>query len=361
MNAELSRRMRIARALCIGFMLFAHISPGAEELDYQQFGYRPFDVVRFILSDIFGRASTPLLSIIGGYLAVLSCKRDSYPTLIRKRFRTLIVPMVSWNVLAVLVVVASGIFLGRQELIDRFDITAPEWVNLVFALGSPPINTQLAFLRDLFACFLLFPVLRAVARRFPVLLLAALFAWFATDVKLYFVMRPIIPLLFTLGIIVADRGIPTDILDRWAAPIVTSFVVYLVLISAYDVARQLEIITPVDQFAVAHKANFIEIRRFLGALAFWIFAGWLNRDGNRLGDMIARYDPYVFPLFCSHLLVMTALWHLWMPFFGDYYGTWYPVFYAVNPAISIAAAWVWVEAIRREPRGLLVSMFSARA
>lgn len=102
-----SDAVRCARVLCIVFMSYVHlhfdIDPNAE-----------FPLVDALFVETLGRSSVPLLSVISGYFMVGFFQRRQYFEAIIQRAKTLILPMVIWNTIAVLL-------LGQKK--GRFGTT----------------------------------------------------------------------------------------------------------------------------------------------------------------------------------------------------------------------------------------------
>ena len=72
--ASTSLRIRIARPLCIFFMIWVHVNPGVAELNIAEHGVRLADWYRFFFADGVGRTSIGLLAIASGFLAISTAR-----------------------------------------------------------------------------------------------------------------------------------------------------------------------------------------------------------------------------------------------------------------------------------------------
>ncbi len=191
-----SDRIKIARTLCIFFMTFVHVQPGIAENVYDRdTGF--FDIVYFILTRLVGLSSVSLLSVVSGYFIVSSLLKAGTGPLIASKLKTLVVPLVAWNVLMFGLLIAYGLLSGNWR--DMPDATLLGIANAFFAITEWPLVVPLWFLRDLFVCCLFAPLLYAGLRRFPVAtaLVVVVFVVFGKD--LYIMQRPQLLLFFGIG------------------------------------------------------------------------------------------------------------------------------------------------------------------
>ena len=95
-DGSVARRISVLRTLLIMFVVFLHVG-GAPMggFDYAD----PAQFLRFVLQDILGRLAVPTLSVIAGYL-LFSTNLDLTPLrMYKKKFLTLVVPFLVFNVL----------------------------------------------------------------------------------------------------------------------------------------------------------------------------------------------------------------------------------------------------------------------
>ena len=141
-----------------------------------------FWFVSTLLSGVISKAAVPLFYFISGYLffyKVNSFTLSTYYKKIRKRFRTLFVPYIFWNVYAfVIICMAIALFpsmmSGRNYLISEWGIG--DYLNVFWCGGfdKSPINVPLWFVRDLMVTILLSPVIYFLIRNLKYLFLGLL-------------------------------------------------------------------------------------------------------------------------------------------------------------------------------------------
>lgn len=351
-DSLLSQRIRISRVVCIFFMTFVHVHPGWRDVDYATRGIGFFDGVHRFVTDVLGRCAVPLLSIIAGYLLVESLSRQNHGAMILNKIKTLLVPMVLWNVFLVSLVLLYNGITHRVEA--GLPVTWLEWGNAIFAITAPPANQQLAFLRDVFACSVLSPFLIFCARHFPVPALLGLAIVVVTGVKVSLVLNGQVLFFFFIGLVVRlrlGRGID---FSRYATLLVVGFFV----------AAGVRMLTGVLCWQACATVppvllHFIDsATRLMITAAFWQATVYLVRW--RIGSFIARMDRYVFIFFCSHVVVFKGLSPFAEPIFGGYYSPYYPIYFFIQPIIGLAAAIICYEVLLRVHKPLLVLLCGKR-
>jgi fucose 4-O-acetylase-like acetyltransferase len=332
LDSEVSRRIRIARPVCILFMLWAHVNPGIAELDIASHGVRLADIYRSFAADGLARTSIGLLSLISGYLAIRAAKLTPFMGFLRKRARSLVIPMALWSALILLMYLAGeriepGYFARQtgEELAWRH---LPNWL---FGFTDHPANLPLGFLRDLFVCSLLTPVFILGLRKARWAMLAGLFILMVTHLPSPFLGNNI-PLFYALGLLMGMRGAAlTEFVDRHAEKIWMMFLAY----TAAIVTVHFHLLRHPGPLLEDVATGILEIERFFGAAAFWALAGWIARQP--WWERIARLEPFAFFVFCSHLFVTTAAWIGFQALFGGYYHPAYPVFFTLAPVLAYGA------------------------
>jgi len=254
--------IRVARVLCIVFMSYAHLHffklPGAE-----------FPVIESVVVDTLGRSSIPLLSILSGLLMVGFFSRRGWLAASASRFRSLIVPMMLWNFIAVAI-------WGYDSL-----------PNDVLALTSPSKLIYLAFLRDLFVLSLLTPGLIYLARKMPIGLFAAVSILNLGDVTSPLVLRPQIAFFYCLGVLIATN--PIRVPKALAVSLAFAFVGLVMA----------EIWIPEINSRLFDNL----VRRPITAGTFWIASLWLAERSRR----IVQLDNAAFPFFLMHGIIFHAV------------------------------------------------------
>jgi surface polysaccharide O-acyltransferase-like enzyme len=334
-----SEGIRITRVLCIFFVMFVHVWPGTGQFDASR-GVSGWDLTYHVFTDILGRSSVPLLTIVSGWLVARTFR--GWRELVSSRVRSLLVPLALWNAIMVAALLAYS-QVGDAGWAQPQ--TALGWLNAVMALTAEPATVPLAFLRDLFVCVLLAPlILKALETRKPYMagaVMAVALGWFLIAGPTWLLLRPMILVLFTLGIILATfrfdvgRSIVSPLWLGVAALVIgATFAVDIATLSGSQ---------PVQGLA----ADLMDLgRRVAVAYTFWTVA--VTLAGSRLGAKLSGLEPYIFFVFCSHVLVMKAMIPIGREVFGGYYSPLYPAYFFLQPVLSlvigVAACWTLARA-----------------
>lgn len=294
------------------------------------------DDFRWTLMEVFGRSAVPLLGVISGWLVAGSSRTRDWRDHIGRKARTILLPMVLWNAIALLLVSGAAVL---------FDLKAPLpqsgwWVveELFVLTRNPDVNVHMPFLRDLFVCMVAAPLLvRAPsAALLAVAALAALVQVFGLGWPL--LLRPAIMTFFTLGIL-ARR---TDMAERVAAWPLASALVPFALLLAVKIMAEIRgaafLITPMG-------ATLDLAQRLAAAVALWRLS-WVLA-ASPLRSVLMRIEPCAFLLFCVHLIL---IW-LFGPMIGQLTGPLgsplYLVYLVLQPSLVLGATLLLAGALTR--------------
>lgn len=146
------------------------------------------DLVRSFISGTLGRIAVPTFFFISAYL--LFKKNEPYPLTLRKKTRSLLVPYLLWNALIALAFfVCQKIPALRQyfatTIIEELD--AKGWLGLFVGFDHGegrfhPLVYQFWFVRDLFLCVLISPLIKKCVEKLPLATFAALLVLLHIDV-----------------------------------------------------------------------------------------------------------------------------------------------------------------------------------
>lgn len=294
MNTQLSDTIRLARILCILLLVYAHVQPYSAGLPKTLFAQ---EGVIYFLRLLLGQGSVPLLSVVSGYLLAKSMSERRYVDEFKNKLFTLIVPLVLWNL----------IYLFKEFLESGMAgvPAASDWPNAVLAISAVPVMMPLYFLRDVFVCFLISPLLLGAVRKAPLLTIAALLinAVLNADGPLF--INSGIPLFFFGGGLLWSRAvaIPTNGLPK--AVVATSVVVLVAL----SVAPIYGYAPPGWSLSLPHSTVYgaAAIALFAASsLVFWHAACLLR--SHPLGHFLMRYEPIAFFIFCVHGMAAGVWW-----------------------------------------------------
>ena len=332
-HAEKERRSRaigIARVLCILGVVYVHAWTGLGGEGLAQARGTFQETLRWVLMELFGRSAVPLLGMISGWLVMASPRTRDARRHVARKARTILLPMVAWNALALVLVSGSAWLLVLPAPVPR----SFAWVvqELLMPVGNPDINVQMPFLRDLFVCMLLAPLLvRAPTRLLAGVVLLAASAQVCAPVWALgwpLLLRPSILAFFALGMLARRAGMAERVAALPPARAALPFAVLL------PVKLALELRLP-DAGALPVFVAFDLIVRVSAALAFWRLA-WALAD-RPAGRRILAIEPYSFFLFCAHLIL---IW-LFAPLIGKLTGPLgsplYPLFLLAQPLLVLAA------------------------
>ncbi len=335
-------RIAMARMLCVLCMIFVHVPNGqsvAAVYSLTTGGFSAF--LEGFLVEGPGRASAALLSVVSGYLAATTLLKpgSSVWGLYRRRFVSIILPMVFWACVTYLVyfIVSHSrpTFLNdAKTLMDK--------LNIILFLTEMPngATMHLGFLRDLFVCVLLSPLLLPAVQRMAWLLLPLLgiLYIFEHDQASVLILRPLVLFAFSIGIYLATRQVRLDALDRfWPVFVLFAVIATMVILLVNSGVADSTVQSFADRGMEFDETVLYPIGRLFGSLAIWTLIPWLM--GGRLQSWVKRFTPYLFAAFCSHYLMLTLLFFgAWSPLFGGRESTVFVLWFLAAPLVSMAVA-----------------------
>lgn len=343
MTPNESEAIKICRVLCIFFMSYVHVNPGLDSFA----GELPVHLALLegVLSDTLGRASVPALSVLGGFLAVTAyARRRNWAVYARERWQTLMIPLISWNAVIILLSVLIWLASGAQTAVLR-ELPRLEWGELpllldrLTAYNYGSATTALGFLRDIFVCSLLVPILLLLLRRTGAVGLALI--WLA-GLTLGFapvVMRPQILMFFCTGIYLALQGNLFSPGLGALGKLLAAMLVPLALVG----------LTPV--FAGEYSGNAAgTLSRVLVSGTFLLVAYGLSRMA--VGSLLARLEPMIYLMFLSHASIMLIFWGVWQKAVGPGLAWPYALFYIGAPLATLFAAVILYRCLALTPASL---------
>ena len=331
-------------------MVYVHAWTGLTGPDLAASDHTAQGLLRWVLSDLFGKAAVPLLSLVSGWLAAGSLERRGAVSFVRGKVRTVVLPMVLWNAIAV-TLVGGAAWLGW---ISGPTPSSWSWVaNELLCLTHPAdIDVQSSFLRDLFVCLLLAPGLRRMELAIQMGVVAVGLAYALSGASFPLLLRPTILVFFVLGMM-ARRS---DALHRASSlPLILLGALYLGL-AIVEVALATHRPPLPTPFGVQSALDVA--LRAAAALFFWAVS-W-RIAASRFADALLALEPYVFLLFCSHLIMMWLAAPLIGLVTGPLGAPLYPLFLIAQPAIALAASVALGRALARWTPGLAEALTGGR-
>lgn len=191
-----SNRINILKTILIILVLFIHNKSF-------QFTNNFFSYFEFLFSKFIATGAVPLFFLLSGYLQELNPKE--YGVLIKKRFKSLGIPYIFWNVVGITI----------YSLIEYIILHDTEFQYISFFLkgisgiGMPegkPYTYQLWFLRDLIILVFSGPIIKKILNNFSFEFLVFSFTLLYLDINLY-VISNVSLFFFSLGMYLGKNKI----------------------------------------------------------------------------------------------------------------------------------------------------------
>lgn len=322
-GARRSDAIAIARVICILGVVYVHAWTGANGEALELLRGTAQENLRWTLMEVFGRSAVPLLGLISGWLVAGSGRTRDWPSHVRRKAKTILLPMVLWNIIAIILV--SG-------AVRTFGLAAPVpqsvwWtIDEIFIITrNPDINVQMPFLRDLFLCMMIAPLLVRLplwgVGMVAVLAAAAQIAGLGPPI----LMRASILFFFAIGMIVRRADVEERIARLPWAVALTPFILFM----AAQLYREMN--------GAAWDADLIRALdltvRVAAAVAFWRIAWGLAASPMR--GTLLRIEPFVFLLFCVHLILIWLGGPLLGHIFGRVGSPLFPIYLLFQPLIVL--------------------------
>jgi succinoglycan biosynthesis protein ExoH len=306
---DTSSRISMLRFVMIFGIVILHTPPYVP-LDLLEPGV--FSLIKAFFQSALFRCTVPVLSFISGYLLFRSGIDRTPKLLFSKKFHSLVVPFLVFN----LPFVAAALALQMTGKLDiSYQLVPFDWAEFAdaaFSLRRPPINYPLFFLRDLFVLCLLAPMFGLLLRRSPQLAVILISLVFLIDIDRGLVMRTSMPVSFFLGAYFAVGKFDVRALDRYAVPCLLLLLAMCAAILVFRVENTTAL-------------------RLISPVLIWPAASLLL--GTRFGNWAARMSKYSFFIFLAHAPVLLLSWKL----YGKYgSGIPYPLYWVATPVLTTA-------------------------
>lgn len=310
LDSHIAQRIAVLRPLLIFGIVFVHV-PG--QLDRpSMMGSTWFDYVTGFFQLGLFRGTVPMLSLIAGFL-LFRAGLDLVPAkLYRKKFNTIAVPFLVFNVLLALLGAAIQYHTGFVYMRNLVGVEARDWVNALFGIKAVPFNYPLYFLRDLIVLIALAPLFGWFLRRRPIVGLLAVALVFGCGFDGFLLRRDSSAVVFYLGGWLALAGRDLRAADRLALPAL----LLLCLLCAAPMVFRID-----DNTFLVYTAPFL----------IWPAVSLLQ--GGAVWDWALRMSKYSFFVFVGHapLLELVYLGHrTLLP------GLPYEAFWFAGPVLTIA-------------------------
>jgi hypothetical protein len=324
-GARRSDAIAIARVICILGVVYVHAWTGLNGEALAQLRGSGQDNLRWALMEIFGRSAVPLLGLISGWLVAGSGRARDWRSHVARKARTIALPMILWNGLAILFVSGAAWTFGLSAPTPR----SAEWVaqELFILTRNPDINVQMPFLRDLFLCMVAAPLLVRLPGWALMLIALAAAAAHVAGLGPPLLMRTSILFFFVAGIL-TRRGAGEEKVAMLPLPLA---ILPFALLMAAQLYRTIALGD--GEWPLVQRSLDLAVR-IAAAVAFWRIAWALAGTGAR--GLLLRIEPYAFFLFCAHLILIWLGGPVLGALFGPMGSPLYPVYLILQPLIVLA-------------------------
>jgi succinoglycan biosynthesis protein ExoH len=299
------KRIDLLRSLMIFGVVVLHTPP---YVPIAQVGSDPFDLIVAFFQHAVFRTTVPVLTFISGYLLFRSSLDTAPVRLLQKKFRSIVVPFLFFNLTVValfmLLSEGAGVTVGSTR-IEGFQ----DFLNAAFGLTAGPINYPLNFLRNLIPLFLIAPLLGWLLRKAPWPGLALVFVVFHFDIDGPFLIRDAMAPVFYLGGMAAILKWDMRSLDQYAFPLLAGF---------------LGICACIVHFRVINT-SYLQM-----AAPFFIWPAASLLVPTAFGAWLGKMSKYSYFLFLSHAPVLLLVAMLYKKSAGFIP---FPVYWIVTPLV----------------------------
>lgn len=294
-------------------------------------------ILYWIVVEVLSRSSVPLLSVISGWLVAASINRRSYAAFISGKMKSLLAPMAAWNLITVFLI---GLVVLLADYHAGFEpVGLPLFNQIIHLLGVGELNYQNAFLRDVFICMLMAPWVLRLPDYALWLLIGGAAIWSIAEWQLYILLRPQILLFFLIGIIAERNDLDSAVRSFAFLPMM---LVFALAVGAKAVLAIFSADYPLfHPYLAAVLDNGL---RLIAAVVFWRAA--LRLAQGNYAPMLLKIEPYMFMMFCSHVLIIRGFSPFAAKLFGRFGDPLWPVYFILQPLFVLAVVYVIAEALK---------------
>ena len=310
LNTDVSRRISMLRPLLIIGVVYVHVAGVSDlpsELAPGIFNW----FAAFFKNGVF-RGTVPTMSLIAGFL-LFSSGLDRQPgKLFKKKFVTLLVPFIIFNLYCFGFMELVNLMFGQVfPTLATWHETAGRTAEFIFGVTTYPINGPLHFVRDMMVAIAMVPLLSFMLRTLPWIGFIASAIFFGMDYDGLLIFRASSLLLFYVGGAAAIYKWNLLALDQFAKECLGIFVVVCLIIIGFKID---------DNTVLVTVAPFL----------IWPAASLLK--GSRLEKWAIGFCKYSFFIFVAHMPIIGTMWWYMM-----HHARWipYPVFWFAAPALTV--------------------------
>jgi surface polysaccharide O-acyltransferase-like enzyme len=222
----------------------------------------------FYFANAVLRFRIPLLMTISGFLLAQSSV-TSYVDLIVKKMRTLIVPFILIASTSLLFCFAIESIFYRSSDFGVWGTKIADYSlnDFVYRLLVSPLPFQLWYLKSVFTLTLLFPLIKIALKRFPYLLLVALFLLWAIAENDGGLRMIRFSFYFVLGVYIVQEKIDIDKAPKWFST--KQFLILFLLAGLFKTIIAFEGQALIGNSAVYIVRFLYDVTAVLGVILVW--------------------------------------------------------------------------------------------
>lgn len=303
-----SRRIALLRFVMIVGVVVLHTP---QYVPLAALGNGGFDLFKAFFQSAFFRASVPVLTVVSGYLLFHSGLDQVPLKLYRRKFYTLGVPFLCFNVMLLTIAYFAERHYSLHLPRDLSRLSFSQWLDAALGLTNMPFNYPLNFMRDLIALTIAAPIFGLAIRRFPVLGLLFVSIFFMDEYDGAFVLRSSMAVLFYIGGLAAVYKWNVLALDRYAVPCMATMIALCCTV-LYLRVSDTTVLTLMSPFLIWPAASLV-----MG----WSWARRLER--------MSKYSLFIFVAHAPLLAFSWILFQQYKQFLS------YPAYWLVTPFMVV--------------------------
>ncbi len=272
MTKTVSQKIKFLYIFCMLLLVVIHgynlndrvLSPN--QLQHADITFTNF--IEFYIANALLRFRIPLLMTISGFLLAQSSV-TSYVDLVVKKMRTLILPfiLIAASSLLLSYIIESVFYTSTESGVWGKKIADYSINDFVYRLLVSPLPFQLWYLKSVFTLTLLFPLIKIALKRFPYLLLGALFILWAVADNEGGLRMIRFSFYFVLGIYIVQEKIDIDHAPVWFSR--TKFLILFILAGLIKTIIAFKGYALIGNSAVYLVRFMYDITVLLGAIFIW--------------------------------------------------------------------------------------------